>query len=220
MVSRPRSTTTSAKTVLRSTLALLLLIAAGVAQAQYPYPQPGPPPGWGQPQAPQLPPPVDLPIQNIPQQTQVWCWAAVAQQIIMATRGPQATPPQCALVARAFGQHPNSCCGNPANCTVTGQLPQIQALIAEFGGRHSSVQRPTDPMTLYQTLAAGKAIIMAVKSSPFAGHVVVLRGMAWMPTPYGTVEPMLIINDPMAYYTQPVPFSQVAQIWEQAIVIQ
>ncbi|MEO0421054.1 MAG: papain-like cysteine protease family protein [Pseudomonadota bacterium] len=219
-MSRPRSTTTSAKTVLRSTLALLLLIAAGVAQAQYPYPQPGPPPGWGQPQAPQLPPPVDLPIQNIPQQTQVWCWAAVAQQIIMATRGPQATPPQCALVARAFGQHPNSCCGNPANCTVTGQLPQIQALIAEFGGRHSSVQRPTDPMTLYQTLAAGKAIIMAVKSSPFAGHVVVLRGMAWMPTPYGTVEPMLIINDPMAYYTQPVPFSQVAQIWEQAIVIQ
>ncbi len=205
---------------LTTLLTLVLAALAGAAYAQYPYQQqqPGPAPGWG-PQ-PQLPPPVDLPIQNIPQETQVWCWAAVAQQIIMATRGPQATPPQCALVARAYGQHPNSCCGNSANCTVTGQLPQIQGLIAEFGGRHSSVQRPTDPMTLYQTLAAGKAIIMAVKASPFSGHVVVLRGMAWMPTPFGTVEPMLIINDPMAYYTQPMPFSQVAQIWEQAIVIQ
>lgn len=211
--------TTAVRSIARCT-ALVLLLASSLTLAQPPYSQPGHTPGWGPTQAQQPPPPVDLPIQNIPQETQVWCWAAVAQQIILATHGPQATPPQCALVARAYGQHPNTCCANPANCTVTGQLPQIQGLIAEYGGRHSSVQHPTDPMTLYQTLAAGKAIIMAVKSSPFSGHVVVLRGMAWMPTPFGTMEPMLIINDPMAYYTQPVPFSQIAQIWEQAIVIQ
>ena len=166
-----------------------------------------------------VPPPVDLPIQNIPQQTQVWCWAAVAQQIINATRGPSATPPQCALVARAYGQHPGSCCGNPRNCTVTGQLPQIQQLIAEFGGRASSIERPADPMTVYHTLAAGKAIILAVRSSPFAGHVVVLRGMRWLPSPQGPY-PVLLINDPMAYYTQPVPFAQLAAAWESAIVVQ
>jgi len=165
------------------------------------------------------PPPVDLPIKNIPQETQVWCWAAVAQQIIMATRGPQRTPPQCALVARAYGNHPQSCCSGAQNCAVTGSLEQIQGLIAEFGGRHSQLAPPTDAMSLYATLSAGKAIIMAVKSSPMSGHVVVLRGMGWMQTPYGP-KPMLFINDPMAFFTQPVPFEQIAQYWESAIVVQ
>ena len=52
----------------------------------------------------QVPPPVDLGIQNIPQETPLWCWAAVAQQIIFALRGPNGTPHQCGLVAiaRAF----------------------------------------------------------------------------------------------------------------------
>ncbi|MCP5180594.1 MAG: papain-like cysteine protease family protein [Pseudomonadales bacterium] len=166
-----------------------------------------------------VPPPVDLPIQNLRQETQVWCWAAVAQQIIMATRGPQATPPQCALVARAYSQRPETCCGMPWNCTVTGNLQQIQGLIAEFGGRYSQIAAPTDPMTLYSTLSAGRAIILAVKSSPFAGHVIVLRGMAWVPT-WNGVQPVLYINDPMAYYTQPVPFEAIARMWDAAIVVQ
>lgn len=208
---------------------LAMFACACVAQAQTYDPFPNAPdrssqrypsqpqPAWNRQQQ-QLPPPVNIQIQNIPQETQVWCWAAVAQQIILATKGAQATPPQCALVARAYGQPVNSCCGNTRNCTVTGQLPQIQGLIAEFGGRHSSIEAPTDPMTVYNTLASGKAIILAVKASPFAGHVVVLRGMAWMQTPYG-VEPVLMINDPMAYFTQPVPFSQIARFWMSAIVV-
>lgn len=195
----------------------MLGCAALYAQAQFGLP-PSHPQANSPPQS-AYPPPVDLPIQNIPQQTQVWCWAAVAQQIILASRGQSGTPAQCELVARAFGKHPASCCGDVRRCSVTGQLPQIQGLIAEFGGRHSSIEAPTDPMTVYRTLQSGKAIIMAVKASPFAGHVVVLRGMAWMPTPWG-VQPVLFINDPMAYYTQPLPFADVARIWESAIVVQ
>ena len=78
-------------------------------------------------QAQPVPSPVDVPISNIPQDTPVWCWAAVAQQIIMAIRGPQNTPPQCALVATANGAHPGVCCNgyNPA-CVRTGSIPQIQ----------------------------------------------------------------------------------------------
>lgn len=165
-----------------------------------------------------VPPPVDLPIQNIPQETAVWCWAAVAQQIIMASRGPQSTPPQCALVARAFGQPSESCCNAPWNCSVTGQLHQIQGLIKEFGGRSSGLATPTDPMTLYQTLAAGNAVIMGVKSSPYSGHVVVVRGMGWVPT-WNGLQPVLYINDPMAWFTQPVPFANIAQYWDVAIVV-
>lgn len=166
----------------------------------------------------QLPPPVDLGIQNIPQQTPVWCWAAVAQQIIAAVRGPAQTPPQCALVAVANGVHPDVCCVQQnAGCVRTGALQQIQGLIAQFGGRISAVAPPTDPMTLYQTLANGRAIILQIRSGQ-ANHVVVLRGMAFQPTPMG-VMPVLFINDPLAIFTQPVPFPRLMGMWVSAIVV-
>lgn len=164
----------------------------------------------------QIPPPVDLGIQNIPQQTPVWCWAAVAQQIIYRLQG--AAPPQCELVAAAFNTAPQYCCQAPTPCMTTGSLQQIQALIAYYGGRWSSTAPPANPMVVYQTLASGRAIIMAVQSSPYSGHVVVIRGMAWVPTPMG-LQPVLYVNDPMSYFTQPIPFANLAQYWNAAIVV-
>lgn len=166
----------------------------------------------------QLPPPVDLQIQNITQETHVWCWAAVAQQIIFRLKGPSQTPPQCVLVSTAFNIPPGYCCQFPSPCMSTGSLQQIQALIAFYGGSWSSIAQPTNPVTIYRTLASGRAIIMAVQSSPYSGHVVVLRGMAWVSTPFG-VKPVLYINDPMAYFTQPVPFETISSYWGAAIVV-
>ncbi|PSU02919.1 hypothetical protein C9J03_22250 [Photobacterium gaetbulicola] len=167
----------------------------------------------------QIPRPVDIPIQNIPQQTQVWCWAAVAQQIIYSIQGPQNTPPQCALVAIANGVHPGFCCnGYNPSCIRTGSIPQIQHLIAYFGGRYSSYAPPTDPMTLYRTLSNGMPVILQVRTGMISSHVVVLRGMSFTRTRYG-IEPMLHINDPLAYFTQPVPYSFIAPIWMNAIVV-
>ncbi|MDP3660976.1 papain-like cysteine protease family protein [Phenylobacterium sp.] len=163
-------------------------------------------------------PTVDLPIRDLRQETGVWCWAAVAQQIIMASRGPEATPPQCALVAVANGAPPEFCC-NGANpqCVRTGSIPQIQGLISQFGGRTSTSAPPTDPLTLYRTLAMGHAVIIGVTGQG-GGHVVVARGMSFQQTPYGW-EPLVHINDPMALYTQPVPYRQFAQAWKAAIVV-
>ena len=87
-----------------------------------------------------------------------------------------------------------------------------------FGGRYSVVAPPADPMTVYNALASGRAIIMAVKSSPYSSHVVVIRGMQWVPTVYG-VEPVLLINDPFKYFSQPVPFVNIAQYWQAAIIV-
>lgn len=117
-----------------SCLAWLVFGLASSASSQQPYP-----------------PPVDIPIVNLVQQTPVWCWAAVAQQIIMAAKGPAATPEQCALVAAANGVPPQTCCSgfNP-QCVVTGSLPQIQFLIAQFGGHYSSLAPPANPLVLYQ----------------------------------------------------------------------
>lgn len=167
----------------------------------------------------QLLPPVDIPIANIPQQTQVWCWVAVAQQIIMASRGQANTPPQCALVAAANGAHPAACCNgyNPA-CVTTGSISQIQGLIHYFGGRTSNYAPPTDPMTLYQTLANRRAVIVQLRTGQSSAHVVVVRGMSFIQTLQG-FQPVLHVNDPMAIFTQPVPFSQIAPIWMSAIVV-
>jgi hypothetical protein len=165
-----------------------------------------------------LPPPIDLGIQNIPQQTPVWCWAAVAQQIIFALRGAGGTPPQCGLVAIASNVSPNACCQSPTPCLRTGQLLEIQGLILHFGGRYSTITPPANPMAVYQTLASGRAIIMAVQSSPYSGHVVVIRGMAWIQTPMG-IQPVLYINDPMGYFTQPIPFISILPYWRAAIVV-
>ncbi|MBT9447595.1 MAG: hypothetical protein IV086_18010 [Hyphomonadaceae bacterium] len=166
-----------------------------------------------------IPPPVDLPIENLRQETEVWCWAAVSQQIIAASRGQQSTPAQCALVAMANGVEPGVCCnGYNQQCVRTGSLEQIQALIAQFGGRYSGFAEPTDPMTLYRTLAGGHAVILALQTGPQMNHVVVLRGMSFVQT-QGGVEPVLHINDPMQVYTQPVPYRQLVQAWRKAIVI-
>ncbi|HXO22309.1 MAG TPA: papain-like cysteine protease family protein [Thermoanaerobaculia bacterium] len=166
----------------------------------------------------QYPSPVDIPIQNIPQETPEWCWAAVAQQIILASVGLQQTPPQCALVAMANNAPPEVCCsGNPA-CVRTGSVQQIQFLIGRFGRHASSLAPPTDPFTLYNTLAANRPVILQVMSGPGTTHVVVLRGMSFVPTPQGPM-PVLYINDPMAIYTQPVPYFNLLRIWVNAIVV-
>lgn len=167
----------------------------------------------------QIPPPVDIPIPNIPQQTEVWCWVAVAQQIIHATHGPSQTPAQCALVAEANGANPASCCAqfNPS-CVTTGSIAQIQMLIHRFGGRSSSYAPPTDPMTLYQTIAGGRAVIVQLRTGQSSAHVVVVRGMSFSTGPQGVV-PILHLNDPLGRFTQPVPYSQIAPIWMSAIVV-
>ncbi|MXZ80632.1 MAG: hypothetical protein F4Z15_04545 [Gammaproteobacteria bacterium] len=164
---------------------------------------------------------VSLPIQNIPQETQVWCWAAVAQQIVYSLHGPGNTPPQCEMVALANNAPPNTCCdqfgrynGNPA-CMRTGSLQQIQWLIGYFGGRYSSLAPPAHPDILFDTLQRGRAIILSIQSSPYTtGHVVVLRGMS-----IANGVPVLHINDPLAYFTQPMPFDRLLDYWSSAIVV-
>lgn len=168
-----------------------------------------------------VPQPVNIPIQNLMQKTSVWCWAAVAQQIILAKRGPSFTPSQCALVATAYGVHPNVCCangGNPA-CVRAGSLKQIQFLISKFGGSYSSIQPPTNPMVLYNLLAMRRPIILQVKSGQSSAHVVVLTGMSFVPDGYGGLEPVLHVNDPLAYFKQPIAFRNLLPIWMRAIVV-
>lgn len=203
------------------------------AQSTRPYDEPGTPAPPGEYEPPtnsmpdQLPayssqplyrslPPVDLNIPNIRQETQVWCWAAVAQQIINVSG--RRSPPQCALVAMANGQYPSTCCPyNPA-CIRPGSLVQIQQLIANWGKRYTELQRPSDPYALYDQLRQGRPIVLAVRSTPYSGHVVLLRGMSWRDTPYGR-QAILHVNDPIGYLPARLSFERLAPYWYGAIVV-
>jgi hypothetical protein len=167
-----------------------------------------------------LPPPVNIPIMNLPQETEVWCWAAVAQQLVLRKVGPGATPPQCGLVAIANGAHPAYCCSgyNPA-CVKTGSFPQIQALIAHFGGSFAAIVPPASPSALYNTLAAGQPVLFQIKTGPASSHVIVVRGMRFDQAADGTVIPILLVNDPMSKIPTEVPFHYLAPKWMSAMVV-
>ncbi len=163
-----------------------------------------------------LPPPVDLGIRNIMQDTDVWCWAAVAQQVIVKRRGK--SPPQCALVAMVHGRYPSFCCPHYERCAVSGSLRQIQTLIRNFGHRTTTLSAPSNAMSLYRTLRQGHPIIMALRNSQVTGHAVVLTGMTWTEGPKGP-EAVLHVNDPLRVLPNRLAYSALAPRWQAAIVV-
>lgn len=163
-----------------------------------------------------LPPPVDLGIRNIMQETDVWCWAAVAQQVIVKRKGK--SPPQCALVAMVHGRYPSFCCPHYERCAVPGSLRQIQTLIRNFGQRTTTLSPPTDAMSLYRTLRRGHPIILAIRNSQFTGHVVVLTGMTWV-AGAGGPEAVLHVNDPLRVIPNRLSFRALVPRWQAAIVV-
>lgn len=165
----------------------------------------------------QILPPVDLGIRNIPQETDVWCWAAVAQQVIVKRKGT--SPPQCALVAMVHGRYPSFCCPHYERCAVAGSLGQIQKLIRNFGQRSSALGPPTDAMSLYRNLRAGRPIILAIRNSPYSGHVVVLTGMSWVNGANGRPEAVLHVNDPLQVIPARLTWRALLPRWQAAIVV-
>lgn len=163
-----------------------------------------------------LPPAVDLGIPNIRQQTKVWCWAAVAQQIIHRSRGR--SPRQCALVASAQGRRARDCCpGRPA-CVEEGTLAQIRGLIRRFGGLATEVIGPLDADSLYLLLRAGRPLILALRHSARSGHVVVLTGLSWRHRG-GALEAILHINDPIGSFPPRLPLRKLRNRWHATIVV-
>ena len=176
---------------LRALLFLILLLSSfNTAMPQY---------------APQ---PINLPIENRVQNTLVWCWVAVAEQVISYLTGPSNTPSQCMLAETALRLRPGVCC-NTGMCNLQpGTIDQIAGLISWYGRGYSNIMFSRDPYTVYNILRQGHPIIVSVNSGMGIGHVVVMGGMEW--TPYG---PILHINDPLLHLPHRIPYYQIAQYW-------
>jgi hypothetical protein len=159
-------------------------------------------------------PTVNIDIQNRLQETQVWCWVAVAQQIIAYSAGR--SPSQCALVASADLVPPAMCCsGYNPSCVHTGSMEQLRFLLLAYGSNTSQIiMAPRDPRVLYQHLDNDHPIVLQIRSGVASTHVVVLRGMRLTSN-----DAILYVNDPMSIYTQAVPYSRLYPIIVNALVV-
>ena len=174
---------------------------------------------WARPATAQdCPSTIDLGIANVPQQTDLWCWAAVSQQIIRWRNG--GGPEQCELVAHANSDSARSCCQDFERCTTTGQVEQIQSLLSRYGSAGTRITQSTQtPMELYDALGEGRPVILVTHPSYFGpGHVTVLRGMSFERNGKDC-DAVLHVNDPAERRIQRIAFNELEPIWSYSIVV-
>lgn len=136
---------------------------------------------------------------NVPyerQQTIVWCWVAAAKMV--AQYYNVQTPPQCGMLQ---AQYNAPCCSNPALCTRPGLITEIQALIASFGLRYSTIGPPSDGWTLLSIFKQGRPVVLYVNQS----HFVVASGMKVVATPQGPLGVVRILDPYAGPYEEPLP---------------
>ena len=177
--------------------------------------------------------PVKAEVPFVRQQTALWCWLAVAEMALRYKKG--ASLPQCRLADLAFRMTPGACC-KPGKCQKGASLTVVHALLAYMGVK----SRPQGPEIssdeVYRLLKQGRIFIVRlvrrdrgpIRVGPKSvGHVVVLRGMRFVPAPPGSplarqnkALPLVLINDPSFLSPIEVPFPDVISNWEGMLVIQ
>lgn len=159
--------------------------------------------------------PIDLGIQNIPQDMSNWCWVAAAQQVIHWATG--SSPQQCQLVSLVANVNSQKTCMQPQPFNQPASFQPIVQLIQHYIGAHSSMNGPGSPLQVYQTIASGRPVIMLVYPQfSQVGHFVVLRAVS-------CAGPNLVfhLNDPMnrSGFQTSVPYSKISQMWHSALIV-
>ena len=134
-----------------------------------------------------------LNVRLSPQQSQVWCWAAVIE-MVSAYYGNWVA--QCSTLSYWFSA---DCCTYAEYCQTTGTDYQIQQSFSALGIASSYWRAPLTREQSVGELDNGRPFIMFYQGS-FSGHVVVAYG-------YNLEKKTLFIHDPY-YGTFEVPYGQ------------
>lgn len=177
------------------------------------------------PQSVGIPPTLEYNIPHLPQEEPLWCWAAAAQQAIgWVNRGY--APTQCAIVALAHGIDVEKCCGDREGvCAKTGEIPAIGRLVSLFGGEaYELADVPRDPKVIYNIVQQGQTLLIRLRPAPHeeaAGirHMIVVRGIEWVPLPNRRLGANLLYNDPLGSGIRSVNFQEIVGFFEQALVV-
>lgn len=158
-----------------------------------------------------------LAIAPIPQQTEVWCWAATAEMVFRHYGLPNLNPAanyQCGVVAAYYG---GQCAVNCFACVAPiGSMSQMQALINNYG-LVANQYFPSRVLTssllfnaltssqLVQEIDANRPVIAGISPAGYAypnfsQHAVLIVG-------YDNSSPTfrVIVNDPFPYLAFPAP---------------
>jgi hypothetical protein len=148
---------------------------------------------------------------NVPyeqQQTIVWCWVASARMV--ARYYNVSTPSQCQMLQAQYGA---PCCSQPHLCARAGHISEIQALIASFGLRYSTVAPRVDGWTLLSIFKRGHPVVMHVDNS----HFVVAVGMRVVATPQGPLGIVRILDPFRGVHEQDLP--SLYSRWDAAVYV-
>ena len=172
-----------------------------------------------------IPRTVEYNIPHLPQEEQLWCWAAAAQQTIgWVNRGY--APTQCAIVALGHGLDIEKCCGDRRGiCHRTGEIPTIERLIEGFGGYAEQMAIvPRDPKRIYDIVRGGATLLIRLRPQPHDAavgirHMIVVRGIEWDPLPNGKLSARLLYNDPLGSGYRSVSFESIVGFFEEALLV-
>lgn len=137
-------------------------------------------------------PAVSLNVKMAPQQTEVWCWAAVIEMISDYYGN---TAYQCQTLSWWFNGA--DCCSFPSFCAVAGTDHQIQQSLFTLGISSEFQYSPLTWSQVKREIDARRPFIIFYQGS-FIGHVVVVYG-------YEQTTNSLLIHDPY-FGTFKVPF--------------
>lgn len=136
---------------------------------------------------------VSLPVALAPQQTEVWCWAAVIE-MVSAYYGNRTA--QCQTLSYWWSV---DCCTFPGQCVTPGSNYQIQESFRVLGMSSSYNYGPLTWNQVVTEIDERRPFIVFYQGS-FSGHVVVVYG-------YDSSSRTLLIHDPY-FGSFEVPYGQ------------
>ncbi len=144
---------------------------------------------------------VYLPVPEMPQQCQSWCWAASIAMVAGYYGKPVS---ECELAGYKSGYGPSCCswgaCASQCNQTATPQ--EISYMLGQLGIHGSLLGSALSEHQLQIELSSGRPVYTMFQGS-FSGHAVVITGFTGgTPAIYHVVDPW--------YGPQDIPYKSVA----------
>jgi hypothetical protein len=195
----------SFKTTISTSVTIIFLIAPFSASAQSSLP----------------PPPVDIPVPLVKQDTPEWCWLAVAEMIMRQRMG--FSQHQCELMEVWDNFPEGTCCSDVHHCSRHGiDLIEVAMVLERFVHIRTRYTTTIPPFALYSLLQTDRPVIAQIRERNGSTHAVVIRGMHFV-RDYSQDDgwqAVLLINDPMSSRPHTELYNVFVIGWLDSLVIE
>jgi hypothetical protein len=167
------------------------------------------------------PPPVNINVPLIMQDSNTWCWLAVTE-MILRTRQNQSLR-QCEILELWDRLPSGSCCVDRQSCSRSGiDLHEVAALLERFGRIYTRYSATIPPNTLYSLISAGLPVIVQIRKTSGATHALVIRGLRFERdhSRENGWQMIIIFNDPQNTTPQEMPYSELVIGWLDSLVVE